>query len=190
MNKKRSVFLFLMGCLLVWGVGCGDAIPRGPSDEDLLEMTFDQKDQAMKKMMKQHPQTLLTEEEMQKEVERMRQVVKEGTVEHTAELHLENYDGKGEARIVKFENAYFLTLSEDFLVEAGPYHVVELSPYAVPRNASEMENPKTIHLGLLKSNRGGQVYEIPEGADLSQIKSAVIYNKPFKTIFILGAFIP
>lgn len=183
---------YLLGALglslMLIGFGCG--IPSGPIDEDLMKMTVEQKELAMKQMMKNHPQQDLTQAQKDAEVQKERDVVQHGTIQETAELASLAYDGKGSVRIVQMGDTHMLVLSEDFQVDPGPYLSIELSPYVAPHNAAELENPKTIHVGLLKTTIGAQVYLLPKNADLSQIKSVVIYDKPFKLLFAGGAFTP
>jgi len=181
---------FFCVLLMLVGFGCGDGIPRGPSNADLEAMTQEQKLDGMKKMMEEHPQNELTPEQKEEEARRMRQAVREGTIEHMAEFRKESYEVVGSVRIIKWGEKNVVAISEDFFTEQGPYLVLALSPYVAPRNAAEMENPKTIHLGLLKTLVGGQLFEVPKEVDLSQVKSAVVYSKPFKVIFGIGTFIP
>lgn len=79
---------------------------------------------------------------------------------------------RGTERIIRFE---------DFDVTNGPKLHVLLSTEKNPSDSRVVG--EYIDLGELKGNVGNQNYLVPEGIDISQYKSVVIYCKPFQVVF-------
>lgn len=93
------------------------------------------------------------------------------------------HKGSGIAKILSNEDSSILRF-EDFMVTNGPALFVTLSKHENPINHDELGD--YLSLGELKGNIGDQNYEIPEGTDLSEYKSVVIYCKPFRVIFSIA----
>jgi hypothetical protein len=96
-----------------------------------------------------------------------------------------SHQGTGTATIYELEDGSTLLRFEDFEVTNGP----DLHVYLVPN-----ENPTTsedlggyVDLGSLKGNIGDQNYEVPDGVDISEFGSVVIYCVPFHVFFSIAS---
>ena len=85
--------------------------------------------------------------------------------------------GSGRALIQETTSGRHALRFEDFSVRNGPDLFVYLSPNA------DGYAPDAINLGRLKATDGNFNYEIPEGTDLSRIKSVVVWCRQFSTLF-------
>ena len=63
----------------------------------------------------------------------------------------------------------------------GPYLHVLLVQNPSPTGRADLG--EYVDLGSLKGNVGSQNYDIPEGIDVAQFESIVIYCKPFHVVF-------
>lgn len=91
--------------------------------------------------------------------------------------------GSGQALIFSAPGGGHLLRLENLDVTNGPALHVILSPHADPTRGDEVKLPGYADLGPLKGNRGNQNYVIPDGVDVSAIRSVVIYCKPFSVVF-------
>jgi len=90
------------------------------------------------------------------------------------------HKGSGLAKVLTQNNLALLRF-EDFEVTNGPDLHVLLSKNSNPSDSDDLG--EYIDLGKLKGNVGNQNYEIPEGVDISDYSSVVIYCKPFHVVF-------
>lgn len=92
------------------------------------------------------------------------------------------HHGSGEAKIINLgsDNGTILRLV-DLDVSNGPDLRVLLSKSSDVQKSSDLG--EYVELGKLKGNRGTQNYTIPEGVDVSEYASAVVYCKPFHVVF-------
>jgi len=86
--------------------------------------------------------------------------------------------GRGDALILRTADGNLVLRFEDFSVRNGPDLYVYLSKDANGRRVEE-----SLNLGRLKATDGAFNYEIPEGIDLSEIKSVVVWCKQFGVLF-------
>ena len=94
------------------------------------------------------------------------------------------HQGSGQALIYQNpDGSYFLRL-ENFEVTNGPQLHVVLGVEANPFNHDTLGN--YLDLGPLKGNIGDQNYAIPDGSDLGEYGSVVIYCVPFRAIFAIA----
>ena len=91
--------------------------------------------------------------------------------------------GSGQALLFSAPGGGHLLRLEDLDVTNGPALHVILSPHEDPARGDEVKLPGYADLGPLKGNRGNQNYVIPDGVDVSAIRSVVIYCKPFSVVF-------
>jgi hypothetical protein len=70
-------------------------------------------------------------------------------------------------------------LEPDFEVGPGPKYHVYLVPKANVRTESEVRNTTFIDLGRLRAFKGSQRYAIPDGVDLKNYPSVVIWCEAF-----------
>lgn len=85
--------------------------------------------------------------------------------------------GRGQAQIIETEAGRYVLRFQDFSVRNGPDLYVYLSP------DPEGFTSKAISLGKLKATDGAFNYDVPAGADLSQIRSAVVWCRQFAVMF-------
>ena len=85
------------------------------------------------------------------------------------------HNAEGQVKVLRLnDNTNFLRL-EDFKATNGPDLYVYLS---TDKSASDFVN-----LGRLKGNVGNQNYEIPEGTDLSQYDTVLLWCQAFSVLF-------
>lgn len=85
--------------------------------------------------------------------------------------------GSGSAQIIQTAPGKYTLRLEDFSVRNGPDLYVYLSPD--PNGYA----PNAVNLGRLKADKGSFNYEIPDGTDISQVKSVVIWCRQFAVLF-------
>ena len=83
----------------------------------------------------------------------------------------------------------FVTFSDDFKTKNGP----DLKIFLSPKSASEVTGKTAIdaalNLGVLKSNKGAQEYEIPAGTDLSQYATVLVHCEAYAILWGGGGVI-
>jgi hypothetical protein len=70
-------------------------------------------------------------------------------------------------------------LESDFEVGPGPKYHVYLVPKANVRTENDVKNTMFVDLGRLRTFKGSQRYAIPDGVDLKQYPSVVIWCEAF-----------
>jgi len=83
----------------------------------------------------------------------------------------------GSGTVEVFESAVFL--NSDFNVGAGPDFHVYLVPKEGIRQSSEVKDTMFVDLGKLRAFSGSQQYSIPDGVDLANYPSVVIWCQQF-----------
>ncbi len=83
----------------------------------------------------------------------------------------------GEGSVTVYEDVVFL--EDDFKVGPGPAFHVYLVPQKEIRESSEVKNTMYVDLGKLRAFEGSQNYRIPEGVDLKDYPSVVIWCVQF-----------
>ena len=91
------------------------------------------------------------------------------------------HHGSGSVDLIPQGLTSYVLRIENLDVLNGPDLRVLLSPHADVRSSDGLG--EYVELGKLKGNKGNQNYAIPEGIDVTQYKSVVIYCKPFKVVF-------
>ncbi len=86
--------------------------------------------------------------------------------------------GKGSVKV--YEN--FVFLEEDFEVGPGPAFHVLLVPESEIRTSSIVDSSMYVDLGALRAFKGSQNYTIPEGVDLNNYPSVVIWCERFNVL--------
>jgi len=92
--------------------------------------------------------------------------------------------GEGKALLIETEPGKYVLRFEEFSVRNGPDLFVYISPNPDGYDAT------AINLGELKGTDGAFNYDVPEGTDVSQVKSAIIWCKQFGTLFAVAPFEP
>ncbi|MEX1037299.1 MAG: DM13 domain-containing protein [Acidimicrobiia bacterium] len=96
-----------------------------------------------------------------------------------------SHRGTGIATVYELEDGSRLLRFEDFDVTNGPDLHVYLVPHDNPESSDDLEG--YVDLGSLKGNIGDQNYEIPDGVDISEFGSVVIYCVPFHVFFSIAS---
>ena len=91
--------------------------------------------------------------------------------------------GSGTARLVALPGGGHEVQLSDFQVTNGPDLEVWLSAHPDPASSSDVAGAAWRSLGQLKGNVGDQAYPVPEGTDLGQYKSVVIWCEQFGVLF-------
>jgi len=86
----------------------------------------------------------------------------------------------GEGDVTVYEGTIFL--EPNFKVGPGPKYHVYLVPKANIRSSEDVTGSAFVDLGRLRSFEGSQKYPIPEGVDLAQYPSAVIWCEQFDVL--------
>jgi electron transfer DM13 len=86
----------------------------------------------------------------------------------------------GRGRVSLYERAVFL--EPDFEVGPGPAYHVYLVPKAGIRKNSDLGDAKFVDLGGLRSFKGSQRYPIPDGVDLKNYQSVIIWCRDFSAL--------
>ncbi len=93
-----------------------------------------------------------------------------------------DHETSGTATLSKAADGKYYVRFEDFSTENGPDLFVYLS--SAPATASGTAFAENfVDLGRLKGNIGNQNYEVPDGTDLEQYKSVVIWCRRFNVAF-------
>lgn len=86
----------------------------------------------------------------------------------------------GSGRISVYRKTVFL--EDDFEVGPGPKYHVYLVARPRVRKTDDVKDAKHIDLGRLRSFKGSQRYAIPDGVDLGQYPSVVIWCEAFSVL--------
>lgn len=86
----------------------------------------------------------------------------------------------GSGKVSVYENAVFL--EEDFEVGPGPAYHVYLVPKANVRVSGDVAHQMYVDLGQLRAFKGSQRYAVPEGVDLANYPSVVIWCETFSVL--------
>lgn len=93
------------------------------------------------------------------------------------------HKGSGNATIYAIDDGKHIVRFEDFRTTNGPALVVYLAKHTSPTEASHVKDGGYISLGKLKGNVGSQNYMIPEGTDITEFNSVVIWCELFGVLF-------
>ncbi len=94
-----------------------------------------------------------------------------------------SHKGEGVAKLVALAGGGHEIQFSAFQVTNGPDLEVWLSAHPDPEVSSDVSGSPWVSLGRLKGNVGDQAYSVPEGTDLSTIKSVVIWCEQFGVLF-------
>ena len=104
-------------------------------------------------------------------------VVATGTFIHANPSDPVHYGSGG---VTVYPNTVFL--HDDFKVGPGPKYHVYLVPKAQVRASSDVPDTMFVDLGQLRAFEGSQNYTIPDGIDLSDFMSVVIWCEHFSVL--------
>jgi Electron transfer DM13 len=83
----------------------------------------------------------------------------------------------GKGKVSVYQRAVFL--EPDFEVGPGPAFHVYLVPKPSIRSSSDMKNVMYVDLGRLRSFKGSQRYQVPDGVNLKDYPSVIIWCERF-----------
>ncbi len=104
-------------------------------------------------------------------------LVASGTFIHANRADPVHY-GKG--RVSVYQRAVFL--EPDFEVGPGPAYHVYLVPKASIRSSADMKDVMYVDLGRLRAFKGSQRYPIPNGVNLADYPSVIIWCERFSVL--------
>jgi len=96
--------------------------------------------------------------------------------------------GSGNATLYALPGGEHLVRLEDLDVTNGPDLVVYLAKANNPKTAAEVTDGGFLSLGKLKGNMGNQNYPVPNGTDVSQYGSVVVWCELFGVLFSPASF--
>ena len=114
------------------------------------------------------------------------QVVATGTFRDADRAH----NGQGTATLVALPGGGHEVQLSQFEVTNGPDLEVWLSAHPNPASSEDVSDNVWISLGQLKGNIGDQAYSVPDGTDLTQFNSVVIWCEQFGVLFSPAALAP
>jgi len=77
----------------------------------------------------------------------------------------------------------FVKLSDDFKTRNAPDLKIFLSPQAAADTTGRNATDGALLISPLESNRGAQIYEIPEGTDLDSFSSILIHCQAYSKLW-------
>ncbi len=106
------------------------------------------------------------------------------TVLHEGVWTKKSFKSSGEWTIVQeADGAMYVKLSDDFRTRRAPYLKIFLSPQPASDTTGDNATDGALLVAELSSNKGGQVYEIPAGTDLSQYQSILIHCEAYSKLW-------
>lgn len=100
-----------------------------------------------------------------------------------------SHKGSGQAIMIANDDGSNAELRlADFEVTNGPDLEVWLVKAADPKSSADVKASEWLSLGQLKGNIGNQVYAIPEGTDIREYGSAIIWCEQFGVLFSVAPF--
>lgn len=100
------------------------------------------------------------------------------------------HQGSGSATIYDLGDGELVLRLDEFRVTNGPDLRVLLANAPDPEGHSDLSDAGYEELGKLKGNIGSQNYELPDGFDLAEAQSVVIYCNPFRVVFSVATLEP
>ena len=93
------------------------------------------------------------------------------------------YRIKGTWSLVEREGKQFVVFSDDFKTKNGPDLKIFLSPSSADAVNGKNAVNGALNLGVLKSNKGAQEYEIPAGTDLTQFSTVLVHCEAYAILW-------
>lgn len=91
-----------------------------------------------------------------------------------------DHETKGKVEVLKKDGRAYVRLAEDFSTAEGPDVKLLLHKMHPPEG---FDKGDYINLGELKSLSGAQEYAVPDGVDLNEYKSVVVWCGKFNIVF-------
>jgi len=93
------------------------------------------------------------------------------------------HKGSGDAKLVKKSDGSFEVQLTNFEVTNGPDLKVYVSSASNVENADDVTESNWTNLGVLKGNKGDQIYRLPADVSIDDVKSVVIWCEAFSVLF-------
>jgi len=93
------------------------------------------------------------------------------------------YRIKGSWSLVNRDDKSFIVFSDDFKTKNGPDLKIFLSPTSADDVKGKNAIDGSLNIGVLKSNKGAQEYEIPAGTDLSQFSTVLVHCEAYSILW-------
>ncbi len=97
------------------------------------------------------------------------------------------HNGSGQAKVIQTADGELVLRFENFSVTGGPDLFVILSADPEGSRSSAQDG---LDLGDLKATDGNVNYSIPQGTDVSQFSSVIIYCRSFNIVFAVATLEP
>ncbi len=110
------------------------------------------------------------------------EIIASGTLSGVDAVHR----GSGDIALVRHADGRIELQFSNFEVTNGPDLKVWLISHADPQGAGDVKASEQLRLSQLKGNIGDQAYAIPEGTEVSNLKSVVIYCEQFSFLFAVA----
>lgn len=98
------------------------------------------------------------------------------------------HQGAGDARLVQKADGSLEIHFTNFTVTNGPDLKVYVSSQSNPEKASDVLDSTWASVSHLKGNKGDQVYRLPAGTMVEDLKSVVIWCEAFSVLFASATF--
>ncbi|MEP1231227.1 MAG: DM13 domain-containing protein [Litorimonas sp.] len=108
------------------------------------------------------------------------------TVENQ-EFFKKKYRIKGTWSLTERDGKHFITFSDDFKTKNGPDLKIFLSPKSTADVNGKNAIDGAVNIGVLKSNKGSQEYEIPADVNLSQFSTVLVHCEAYSILWGGGA---
>ncbi len=90
---------------------------------------------------------------------------------------------KGEWNIVKSDGKTFIHFNDAFKTKNGPDLKVFLSPQTITDVTGKTAIDGAVLLGILRSHKGAQKYEVPADVNLSDFKSVLVHCEAYSILW-------
>ncbi|MEM1391032.1 MAG: DM13 domain-containing protein [Pseudomonadota bacterium] len=90
---------------------------------------------------------------------------------------------KGSYDVVQRDGRTFIIFSDDFRAANGPDLKIFLSPKSLSETTGRNATDGAINIGVLKSTRGVQEYEVPAGVDLASFESVLVHCEAYSVLW-------
>lgn len=107
----------------------------------------------------------------------------ESEILHSGVWTKKSYKSAGDWSIFQDGDKTYVKLSRDFKTRSAPDLKIFLSPLEARRTSGRNATDGSVLVAPLSSNEGEQIYEIPEGVDLTQFKSILIHCQQFSKLW-------
>ena len=159
-------------------------VTKMPTHSQVQNMSAEKREQVMQEIMAdmaKKPDQMIQEDTI---IETSPALLKQGSFRDADAAH----KGSGDALFYRLPDGSHLLRLENFKVTNGPDLVVYLAKHPDPGKAADVTSGY-LNLGKLKGNVGNQNYFVPEGTDISEYKSAVIWCELFGVLFSPAALV-